>query len=246
MTIPVCAIERLGAVDSLKRSVELTKGYRRPIFGLYLVGGILIIGVQCLLDVSLDIVSSFVWHSIFYTLLNAFPLAFGIVMTAMAYFKLREIKEGVTLDGLAGAFELNQGQSTVTGGDQKTKAGGTMLSGIVLLGVFGWNHGWFNGNKDPISLLNGIWAVEGQAHSIAFEMSKDYKGAGKYIVLKDGKTPLVTSEFMVVQCEGRENCAELYFADGINSDTLQVTFQSKDKATVYDPATGGEDRMVRR
>ena len=40
MTIPACAFESLGILDSMKRSVELTKGYRLPIFGLYLITGI--------------------------------------------------------------------------------------------------------------------------------------------------------------------------------------------------------------
>jgi len=130
MTIPVCSIEGLGAVNSLKRGLELTKGYRLPIFGLYLISGVLIGGVQLLFDESLDIVDSFIWYNIFYTLLNAFPLAFGLVMTVVIYFKLRKIKENVILDHLVDVFELNQSQVKVADGDQNITGGNAVMEKI--------------------------------------------------------------------------------------------------------------------
>jgi DNA-directed RNA polymerase, subunit M/Transcription elongation factor TFIIS len=121
MTIPVCATERLGAIDSLKRSAELTKGYRVPIFGLYLISGLLIVILELLFGVILDNVIADranlspmqdLAYAFCFALLDAFPLAFEFTMTALIYFRLREIKENVTLDNLAGAFELNKESET--------------------------------------------------------------------------------------------------------------------------------------
>lgn len=111
MTIPVCAVERCGVIDSIKRSVTLTLGYRLPILCLYLVSGILIAVLGFLSDAILGgLTIGFTSYTAISTLLNAIPLTFELVMTALIYFNLREIKEGMTLDHLADAFELEQGK----------------------------------------------------------------------------------------------------------------------------------------
>lgn len=138
VAMPVCAVERLSVMDSIKRSVELTKGYRLQIGGLYLINALLMaIGFLAVMfifggifleldaygflsETAIDSLfmtgssGSTIWDAIFVIFGNllcaAFPVAYGCVMTATLYFKLREIKEGATLDSLAGAFELNQGQ----------------------------------------------------------------------------------------------------------------------------------------
>jgi len=111
LTIPVFAIERPGVVDSVKRSVELTQGYRLPIFGLYMISGLLSLGFGLLIFpitivlLALEIDSGFFVAFILPRLLAAPPWAFEMIMTSIIYFKLREVKEGVTLDSLAGAFK---------------------------------------------------------------------------------------------------------------------------------------------
>jgi hypothetical protein len=111
MTIPACAVERLGVMDSMKRSANLTRGYRLPILGLYLISGLLIAVLGALFDAVLNSITIGVTtYIVISTLLEALPLAFEIVMTAMIYFKLRQIKEGMGLDHLAGSFELNQSE----------------------------------------------------------------------------------------------------------------------------------------
>jgi len=105
-TIPILAIENLGFVDSIKRSVELSKGYRLPIFGLFMISGLLDVGFDLLFAPTIDSKSGFFVTYILPRLLNAIPFAFDMVMTSIIYLKLREIKEGVTLDRMTGSFGL--------------------------------------------------------------------------------------------------------------------------------------------
>ncbi len=111
MTIPACAVEHLGVMDSMKRSAQLTKGYRLPILGLYCISGILIAVLGILLDTILGgMTIGFTTYTVLSTVFAAIPLAFEIVMTAMIYFKLRELQDGMGLDQLAGSFEVNAGE----------------------------------------------------------------------------------------------------------------------------------------
>ena len=106
VTIPACAIEGTGAVDSIKRSCELTKGYRLQIFGLvflfFLVIFIVLFAVMFLVgmisqsDAVITVVSA---------VLVIVPQAIYGIMIAIIYYDLRTIKEGLSLDTLAQIFE---------------------------------------------------------------------------------------------------------------------------------------------
>jgi len=106
LTIPVYIVERPGVVESMKRSAELTKGYRLSIFGLYLIIGLLTAGLDLLFEPTIDSNTGIFRLFILPAMLNAPFLAFNMVMTVIIYFKLREVKEGATLDSMAGAFEV--------------------------------------------------------------------------------------------------------------------------------------------
>jgi len=104
LVVPVTVIERPGIVESLRRSSELTKGYRWQIFGI-----ILILGVTG--GVILGLIEEVIAPSDDATFANLLPYAlvslaattvltaFEAVATTVTYYKLRAIKEGV------GAFE---------------------------------------------------------------------------------------------------------------------------------------------
>lgn len=105
VTLPACVVEKLGAVDSLKRSAELTKGNRLQIFLLYLVVGIVIGVLTFVFAMILFSVTGLIAGTLLLTVLLIVPMAFSYVMASIIYFDLREIKEGVSLDSLAAVFD---------------------------------------------------------------------------------------------------------------------------------------------
>lgn len=101
---PACVVERLGADASLSRSAALTKGNRWRIFALCLVvfvlraafgavAGLLLSGSPLVVLIGVD------------ALVNALPLAFYGVVTAVVYYQLRVLKEGVDIEQVAAVFD---------------------------------------------------------------------------------------------------------------------------------------------
>ena len=108
VTAQACVVEQLGAMDSLNRSVELTRGYRWHIFGLYVVVGIIFFVVFALIGFVAALV--FPGHTPIITTVinitgNVVTVAFDAVMCGIIYYDLRGVKEGVTLDALASIFD---------------------------------------------------------------------------------------------------------------------------------------------
>jgi hypothetical protein len=119
---PACVVERRGAVRSLGRSRELTKGHRWKIFGLILValipasivagvitfvlatlgmGVVLRIGIFFDLSRSMNTVVAQVVSLIW----TALWTAFYAILVAVAYHDLRVAKEGVDTEQIAAVFE---------------------------------------------------------------------------------------------------------------------------------------------
>ncbi len=114
VAIPVAVAERLGAVASLRRSTELTKGYRWRIFALMLgffvaavaigvVFAVLVVIPSELLgssEVAADrllTVAVWLWTSSF--------MAAQSVLTAVGYYHLRVAKEGIGIEEIAAVFD---------------------------------------------------------------------------------------------------------------------------------------------
>ncbi len=101
---PACVVERLGPMQSLRRSRELTKGHRWKIFGLlFLVGIIVAIGgaVANLFvyvgGLGLALLVKLLW--------GALSGAYSAIMVVVAYHDLRVAKEGVDTDKIASVFD---------------------------------------------------------------------------------------------------------------------------------------------
>ncbi|MDL2275236.1 hypothetical protein LJC22_03815 [Desulfosarcina sp. OttesenSCG-928-G10] len=106
VTIPACVVEGRGALDSMKRSAELTKGYRWTVFGLIVIMWVLNFLIQGIGEaVVATITQSPLIGLMAGTVLTFIPTAFGSVMYAVAYYDLRTIKEGVSIDRLANVFD---------------------------------------------------------------------------------------------------------------------------------------------
>jgi len=100
--IPACVVERLGAMDSLNRSSDLTYGCRLKIFALYLMNFTILLIVFFVTAILTSIHPAL---SVVELIVDAIPMAFLNVMTAVIYYELRSVKEGVSIDSLANVFD---------------------------------------------------------------------------------------------------------------------------------------------
>lgn len=107
VTIPACVVEKLGPLESIRRSADLTRGFRLPIFGLLLITGVLVIAVGAGIGFIVGAVSggNVVAAVLIAGVGTAAVQAFNCVMVAIIYYDLRAIKEGVTLDSLSSIFD---------------------------------------------------------------------------------------------------------------------------------------------
>lgn len=102
---PAVAIERVG-FSGLGRSAQLTKEYRWPIVGLLLLLG-LILGVMSFIAQALTGLfgGGFAPALVVQIIISAFTSGISAIAVALTYARLREIKEGVSVDDIVGVFE---------------------------------------------------------------------------------------------------------------------------------------------
>ncbi|MCK0097292.1 hypothetical protein MWU60_17070 [Yoonia sp. F2084L] len=108
---PVAVIER-GGFGSLGRSAALTKEYRWPIVGLFIVVMLLSGVLQFIatfaigaLGVAAGGTGGQLIAGIGLAMISGLAYAFGGIAIALVYARLREIKEGVDVDQIASVFE---------------------------------------------------------------------------------------------------------------------------------------------
>ena len=111
VTAPVAVIEQ-GGFGSMGRSAELTKEYRWPIVGLFVLVAILTVvitfvagAVIGLVVAVLPSVFTVVVGGILFALITGFGYALGGIAVALTYARLREIKDGVDVDQIASVFD---------------------------------------------------------------------------------------------------------------------------------------------
>jgi hypothetical protein len=104
VTAPAVVIERAG-LRALGRSLQLTRGYRWPIFGVLLLVGILAM-VVVFVGVMVGAVANVTLVSVIVITLST-SVSFGLVgiTVALVYARLREIKDGVSVDEIASIFD---------------------------------------------------------------------------------------------------------------------------------------------
>jgi hypothetical protein len=117
VSTPAAVLERPGITGALSRSRELTQGHKLEIFGLLFVVGIvnfalsylaqdLLVDAEGLTSFSEEAVSSLIRRAIYVQLaLNVIIGSLGGVMQAVAYYYLRNEKEGTSADELARVFD---------------------------------------------------------------------------------------------------------------------------------------------
>ncbi|MEM6637395.1 MAG: hypothetical protein AAF667_16050 [Pseudomonadota bacterium] len=111
--VPAAVIERTG-FGSLGRSATLTKEYRWPIVGLFVLMAIIVllvsfipgfIGALIFGSVGSGGVGAFIASGVVLSLINGLAYGLSGIATALTYARLREIKEGVAVDQIAAVFD---------------------------------------------------------------------------------------------------------------------------------------------
>ena len=116
VAIPTAVVERPGVIASLKRSADLTRGYRWKIFGIFvviwLVSGVAVGMVQTPFAVTIATAGpnglssgTFILYNGIILIVSAFFTALGAVASAVAYHDLRAVKEGFDIDRFASVFD---------------------------------------------------------------------------------------------------------------------------------------------
>lgn len=104
---PVIVVEAAG-FRALGRSAALTKDYRWPIVGLLIVMLLIVIVVSAITGFIVGFIATLISSPILVLGLNIVSstvgFAFACIMIALLYARLREIKEGVSVDHLADVF----------------------------------------------------------------------------------------------------------------------------------------------
>lgn len=107
VTAPVVVIER-GGFGSMGRSADLTKEYRWPIVGLSILVVLISIVLQFVAGLFVGVLAGIggsIFAGIGIAMINGLAYAFGGIVIALVYARLREIKEGVDVDQIASVFE---------------------------------------------------------------------------------------------------------------------------------------------
>jgi uncharacterized membrane protein len=112
---PCAVLERPGIMGALRRSRELTKGYKLQIFGLVLLVAMIAGGIQFVLQellvhgdmeqpelMDLGTLERYVYVQL---ALNVITGSLGAVMSAVSYYYLRLEKEGTSAAELAAIFD---------------------------------------------------------------------------------------------------------------------------------------------
>jgi hypothetical protein len=111
VALPVCVIERVAPVTSLKRSRALTKGHRWQIFGLFLIVLVAFVLIGFLIGFLVGLGAAFLAGTTAGVKLVAMLIAeilvgaFGSVLYAVVYHDLRVDKEGFDIEELASVFD---------------------------------------------------------------------------------------------------------------------------------------------
>jgi hypothetical protein len=105
LAIPALMVEDTGVTGSLKRSRELTKGYRWHLFGLFLLAFVISTAVAIIVPMPVNLVLPEVVGIVVSGLLQLLTTVFFAVLLAVAYHDLRVAKEGVSTSQLAAVFD---------------------------------------------------------------------------------------------------------------------------------------------
>ena len=104
VALPVAVIERPGVIASLKRSAELTKGKRWSVFGVLLITVLISMVLNGVATFG-GLVAGYLGMAILVWIVQSFTAAFGAIVVAVGYYRLRGEKEGLGVESIASVFD---------------------------------------------------------------------------------------------------------------------------------------------
>jgi hypothetical protein len=106
VAVPAAVEERLGPIGALRRSAEITRGYRLHIFYVLSKLAIFQFASSFAANFVLLLLSAETWMRQAVTfLVGALCLGLGATATAVAYYRLRMVKEGVKATEMVSVFD---------------------------------------------------------------------------------------------------------------------------------------------
>lgn len=105
VTLPACVVEKLGPIDSMSRSSELTRGYRWPIFGTLFAVGIVEVIVGAIVGALTRHPDTLLVYAIVLFVVSTAFRAYETVLVAIIYHDLRVVKDGIDLEHIASVFD---------------------------------------------------------------------------------------------------------------------------------------------
>lgn len=110
VSVPAVVVERVGVFEAMNRSMDLTRGYRWRILGLFVVVILILIGLTLVFGLVLGLFAVLLGGNLQVAVIVGWlaDVIFGIfaaALTAVLYFKLRMAKEGLDLGQIAAIFD---------------------------------------------------------------------------------------------------------------------------------------------
>ena len=102
--VPAVVVERAGPVACFRRSFDLTKGRRWPIFGIVLMLLIANVAASALTKALMQLGAP-LGGAVLNVLVALFFMALSAVLSAVGYYHLRAEKEGVAIDDVVKVFD---------------------------------------------------------------------------------------------------------------------------------------------
>ncbi len=103
VAVPAAVIEQTGVINGLRRSAELTRGYRWKVFGVIVIIYIGQFALERVTNFLLAAAPIFSFMASF--LITVAITAYFAVVTAVCYHDLRVLKDGVGADEIARVFD---------------------------------------------------------------------------------------------------------------------------------------------
>jgi hypothetical protein len=102
---PVCVVEKLGPIESLNRSMALTKGYRWLIFAIFFILIFFMGAIEGGIEATFAYIGRPEIKLIVLIFWGGISQAFGAVLNVVMYHDLRVAKEGLDTERIAAVFK---------------------------------------------------------------------------------------------------------------------------------------------
>jgi hypothetical protein len=109
--VPAIVVENAGVTECFGRSRALTRGHRWGIFGMFLLLGVVIAGLELILFTQVEDVQAMAmamtsgWMLWGISAVSVVITAYAAVLTSVGYYYLRAEKEGVLIEDIAKVFD---------------------------------------------------------------------------------------------------------------------------------------------